>query len=157
MWFTVDDKRALKGMILELSSLVRIAIIHPHVVLRQGLKDLIEQDPTFQIVLEGPPASITHQIVKQHKPHIVISDETFCAPLAPMTFKVLILCSSDEIKQVRSAFSNRVSGYIPLSDVPFELMDALYTLKEGHIYLGKTLQTTLPDHIVRDIYLTNVL
>lgn len=64
------------------SNKIRCILIHNHVLLRQGLRRLLEDEPDMEIVAEGTDASEAIQQVLEHRPDVVITDAgTFgCTP-----------------------------------------------------------------------------
>jgi two-component system, NarL family, response regulator NreC len=53
---------------------IRCALVHDHILLRQGLRRLLEDEPEFEIVAESdnPVDALKH--VLEHRPEIVIAD-----------------------------------------------------------------------------------
>lgn len=61
---------------------IRCVLVHSHVLLRQGLRRMLEDEPDMEIVAEGANPSEAIQKVSEHRPDVVITDViTFgCAP-----------------------------------------------------------------------------
>jgi len=53
---------------------IRCALVHDHVLLRQGLKRLLEDQPDVEVVTEASHAAEALQRVFEHRPEVVIAD-----------------------------------------------------------------------------------
>ena len=53
---------------------IRCLLVHDHVLLRQGLRRLLEDEPDMQVVAEAGDAVEALQRVFEHRPEIVITD-----------------------------------------------------------------------------------
>jgi two-component system, NarL family, response regulator NreC len=61
---------------------IRCVIVHDHVLLRQGLRRLLEDEPDLGVVSEAENAAEALQRVFEHRPDVVIADtEAFGLPL----------------------------------------------------------------------------
>lgn len=61
---------------------IRCLLVHDHVLLRQGLRRLLEDEPDISVVAEAGNAAEALRRVFEHRPHIVITDAHIfeCAP-----------------------------------------------------------------------------
>jgi two-component system, NarL family, response regulator NreC len=93
---------------------IRCALVHDHILLRQGLRRLLEDEPEFEIVAESDNAVDALKHVLEHRPEIVIADaavfgftpdkvELLLRRLSPAT-RILFL-SVNEIEKDKSAQS----------------------------------------------------
>lgn len=53
---------------------IRCGLVHDHILLRQGLRRLLEDEPDFEVVVEAPNAVDAMKRVLAHRPEIVITD-----------------------------------------------------------------------------------
>jgi two-component system response regulator NreC len=53
---------------------IRCALVHDHVLLRQGLRRLLEDEPDMDVVAEAGTAAEALQSVFEHRPEVVIVD-----------------------------------------------------------------------------------
>lgn len=56
------------------SKKVRCVLVHDHVLLRQGLRRLLEDEPDMDVVAEAGSAAEALQKVFEHRPEVVITD-----------------------------------------------------------------------------------
>ena len=61
---------------------IRCLLVHDHVLLRQGLRRLLEDEPDIEVVAEAGNAAEALQRVFEHRPEVVITDPHIfeCAP-----------------------------------------------------------------------------
>ena len=67
---------------------IRCVLIHDHVLLRQGLRRLLEDEPDMQVVAEAENTADALQGILRHRPDVVISD--------PQIFE----CPADQSEQM---------------------------------------------------------
>lgn len=53
---------------------IRCVLVHDHVLLREGLRRLLEDEPDMQVVAEAGNAAEAFERVLQHRPDVVIAD-----------------------------------------------------------------------------------
>lgn len=53
---------------------IRCALLHDHVLLRQGLRRLLEDTPDMEVIAEAGSAAGALQSVREHRPDVVIAD-----------------------------------------------------------------------------------
>jgi len=53
---------------------IRCVLVHDHVLLRQGLRRLLEDEPDMQVVAEAGSAADALQRIFRHRPDVVIAD-----------------------------------------------------------------------------------
>ena len=125
----------------DIASRIRCVIADDHVLLRQGVRRLLEDDPEFAVVGEAATASEALKLVLEFQPDLVLLDigmpgtSSFevgrlirdrCAET-----KVIYLTMHDEEEYLEEALRSGASGYL-LKDTPApELRQAL-----RDVYLG---------------------
>ena len=74
---------------------IRCVLVHDHILLRQGLRRLLEDEPDLEVVAEAGNAAEALQRVFEHRPDVVIADSrTF--GLAAIEAEHLVLRESPE-------------------------------------------------------------
>jgi len=76
---------------------IRCALVHDHVLLRQGLRRLLEDQPDMEVVTEAGNAAEALQRVFEHRPEVVIVDAGVFGS-APDQVERLLLKESAESK-----------------------------------------------------------
>ena len=76
---------------------IRCVLVHDHVLLRQGLRRLLEDEPDMEVVAEAETVAEALQRVGQHHPEIVIADARMFQCAVEQT-EILILHESPQSK-----------------------------------------------------------
>jgi DNA-binding NarL/FixJ family response regulator len=53
---------------------IQCVLLHDHVLLREGLRRLLEDEPDIEVVAEAGNAAEALRILTEHRPHVVITD-----------------------------------------------------------------------------------
>lgn len=107
---------------------IRSVLVHDHVLLRQGMRRLLEDEPDMQVVAEAANAADALQAIFQHRPDIVIADANIFGCAADQSerlilqespdSKVLFLTSQEEGEPaVRSRISARTTSAAELVEM----------------------------------------
>jgi DNA-binding NarL/FixJ family response regulator len=127
------------------SAKVRIAIVDDHIILRQGLRALLDIEPDLEVVGEAGNAQDALELVRRTQPSLVLSDIALpgqsglaligqlqhCCPMV----KVLMLtayCSED---YVRVALNSGADGYVLKDASRVELLYAIRAVARGDKFL----------------------
>ena len=100
---------------------IRCVLVHDHVLLRQGLQRLLEDEPDLEVVAEARNAADALQRVLEHRPDVVIVDaqtlglsaldaEKLILQESPHS-KVLFLSMHEEDESAVHAAADRKIGY----------------------------------------------
>ncbi|MFT4414421.1 response regulator [Fredinandcohnia humi] len=122
-----------------------IVIIDDHQLFREGVKRILDFEPTFKVVAEGDDGAQAVTLVEQHKPDVVIMDinmphlngveatkqliETY-----PDT-KVIILSIHDDESYVTHALKTGANGYLLKEMDADSLVEAVKVVADGGSYL----------------------
>jgi two-component system response regulator NreC len=74
---------------------IRCVVAHDHVLLRQGLRRLLEDQPDIEVVAEAEDAAQTLREVFTHRPEIVITDSHVFECTAEQTERLIVQQSPD--------------------------------------------------------------
>jgi two-component system response regulator NreC len=124
---------------------LRVVLADDHVLVRQGLKSLLEREG-FQVVAEAGDGQQAVQDVQSHRPDIAIMDISMpvrngvdaareLALCAPQT-KTILLTQHDEEQYVSEAIDAGVKGYVLKSQVARDLIHAIREVSKGQVYLS---------------------
>lgn len=135
---------------------IRILIADDHRILRAGLKSLLDDDPRLEVVGEAINGDEAVQKTGDLHPDIVLMDISMpgldgleatrrLLQKVPQT-KVLILTMHNDSALVQEYLRAGVSGYILKQAAESELIDAIYAVWRGMIYIHPTLMNALVPH-----------
>lgn len=124
---------------------VRLIIADDHVILRDGIKQLLEFDGNIQVIAEVCDGLECVQKVNELKPDLLLLDINMPKKngmevlkelrAAKVETKVLMLTVHDEVEYLLKALDVGVDGYI-LKDSGFaELKEAIATILRGEQYI----------------------
>lgn len=125
---------------------LRVLLVDDHVLVRAGIRALVEAIPGTLIVAEASHGREAVALARQHSPDLVIMDismpelngiEATEAVLAalPRT-RVLILSMHAAEEFVRRAMRAGASGYVLKDSVPMELRMAVDSVARGDVYVS---------------------
>jgi len=139
-------RTSINAEVMLTSRKIRCALVHDHVLLRQGLRRLLEDDPEIEIVAESKNAVDALKRVVEHRPEIVIADanvfgfspekvELLLQRLSPST-RVLFLSMEEDSRgrEVRTVMSCAVKNTAA--------QEFLEKIKQ--IHSGRAMVTELP-------------
>jgi two-component system, NarL family, response regulator NreC len=78
---------------------IRCGLVHDHVLLRQGLRRLLEDEPDIEVVSEAGNAAECLRKVQEFRPDVVVADSTTFG-LAPAEAELLVARESSHTKMV---------------------------------------------------------
>ena len=132
---------------------LRILLAEDHRILREGLKRLIHEQPSMEVVGEADNGIAAWQKAKELEPDIVLMDITMPRLNgAEATVKIRELCPNVKIIALTghraSAYLSEVlkagaSGYVLKSAAIDELIDAIQTVARGGTYIDRASRDSL--------------
>ncbi|MFD1780003.1 response regulator [Fredinandcohnia salidurans] len=122
-----------------------IVIIDDHQLFREGVKRILDFEPSFQVVAEGDDGEQALALIEQHKPDVVIMDINMpnlngieatkqLIDTYPDT-KVIILSIHDDESYVTHALKTGATGYLLKEMDADSLVEAVKVVAEGGSYL----------------------
>ncbi|PLT35715.1 response regulator transcription factor [Bacillus sp. V5-8f] len=122
-----------------------ITIIDDHQLFREGVKRILDFEPSFEVVAEGDDGSEAMAIVEEHNPDVVIMDinmpningveaTKMLVERYPDT-KVIILSIHDDENYVQHALKTGASGYLLKEMDADALIEAVKVVADGGSYL----------------------
>ena len=125
---------------------IKIILVDDHIVLRNGLKLLLESEQNISIVGEASSYSELKAILQQTPTDILLLDLSIPDKHgleiikelkdSNVNFKILVFTMHSEEQYIKSAMSAGASGYVEKSAVDTELLTAINTVAQGNIYLN---------------------
>jgi len=124
---------------------IRIVLIDDHKLFREGVKRILEFEPSFEVIAEGDDGSSASRLVKENSPDVVLMDINMpeingvqaTADLVryfPDT-KVIILSIHDDESYVTHALKTGAQGYLLKEMDSDSLIEAIKVVSEGGSYL----------------------
>ena len=124
---------------------IRVLLADDHVLVRQGLKSLLEREK-FQVVAEASDGQEVIHLAETLHPDVAVIDISMptlngidaareLARSCPKT-KVILLTQHEEEQYIYEALQARVKGYVLKSQVASDLVHAMQQVSKGGIYLS---------------------
>ncbi|MEA4906161.1 MAG: response regulator transcription factor [Anaerolineaceae bacterium] len=140
----------------ELSPKLRILLAEDHLVVREGLKMLINSQPDLEVIAEAGDGQAAVDYACQLHPDLVVMDVTMprlngVAATQKLKkerpdIKVLALTVHEDRGYVAALLEAGVSGYVLKRAAAHELITAIYTAAGGGVYLDNS----MADKIIMD-------
>jgi len=132
---------------------IKVLIVDDHVLIREGIRSLLENQPDIEIIDEATNGSEAIQKTLELKPDIVLMDITMpvmggieatvkIKEAVPDT-KILVLSVHEEDHYLSEILKAGASGYFIKGGTSSELISALHTVQEGHVFLYPTMTKKL--------------
>ena len=124
---------------------IRIVLADDHVLVRQGLKSLLEREG-YQVVAEASDGQEAVRHVESLQPDIAVMDISMptlnglnaarqMSRSSPKT-KTILLTQHDEGPYIREALEAGVRGYVLKNQVASDLLLAIRQVSRGQVYLS---------------------
>jgi DNA-binding NarL/FixJ family response regulator len=135
-----------------------IIIVDDHPIVRQGLADLINQEPDLAVVGQAEDAPEAMQTIRKIKPDIVIIDVSLKETSGIELIKdvkaldpnipVLILSMHDESLYAERALRAGAKGYIMKQEATEKIVNAIRAVLKGQLYLSDKMSSRILRKIV---------
>ncbi len=138
---------------------LRLLLVDDHSIVREGLRALLDDEESLQIVGEAADGSEALKVTRQLRPDVVLMDLKMPGlPAAdairairseyPAT-QVLVLTSYAEERQVEETLKAGALGYVLKSIVAADLVRAILTVASGQTWLHADAQRSLVNRMRR--------
>jgi two-component system response regulator NreC len=131
------------------SVMVTVALADDHVVVRQGLRLLLESDPEFHVVGEAADGIEALELVKRRKPKVLIADlmmpgldgleTTRRLSRLKLKTRVIILTMYGDEAYLVDALGSGAAGYVVKESAGADLFQAIRDVAAGRRYLSPLL------------------
>jgi DNA-binding NarL/FixJ family response regulator len=132
-----------------------------HVLLRQGLRRVIESDPELVVVAEASSGAEAIELAEQHRPDVAIMDiamkelngieaSSQIQKRSPDT-AILILSMFSDDRYVMRAVKAGARGYLLKDSVEEDLLKAIRATHAGNSYFSPQIARTLLDGYARGL------
>jgi two-component system response regulator NreC len=141
--------------------MIRIALADDHIVLRAGLKSLLDRQRDFEVVGEAGDGRELLRIVDETTPDVVVTDigmpnlngtEATSQLIArhPKTRVVMLSMHSDEAYVLR-ALKAGARGYLVKESAEADLMTAIRTVHSGKAFFSPSVSALLVEDYIRQM------
>jgi DNA-binding NarL/FixJ family response regulator len=127
-----------------------IVLADDHILVRQGIKKIIQQDGDMRVVAEAGDGLELMEILEKITPHLVILDISMprlkgLAAAAKIKqlypdIKVLILSMHRSKEYLQEALAVGVHGYLLKEDADVALFAAIETVRRGQTFVSSLLE-----------------
>jgi len=137
---------------------IRVVLADDHMILRQGMRKLLEGSPEMEVIGEAADGKEAVDVVQRLMPDVVIMDISMpglngleatrqICKLLPQT-KVLILTMHAEKEYIFKILQCGASGYLLKGSSMEELVTALQSVQRGDLYLSPPVsKSVIEDYI----------
>jgi len=131
---------------------IRVAVIDPYPLFRQGIIQTIVQSRQLELVAEGASLTDAEHVVREARPDVLIFDIGLpdTAAYGVQDFiksgpdcKLVVLTSADDVASVSKALAAGIQGYILRGVTGSELVEAIETINSGQPYITPKLASRL--------------
>jgi len=134
---------------------IRVAVIDDHIIVRAGLRMVLEADPDFEIVGEADTAAAALELVRRERPDVALidinlPDESGLRVAGELratepSVRVLILSVHDDPEIVRESVRLGAHGYVRKDTTPADLRAAIRAVHNGDAYFSPSVARTLAE------------
>jgi DNA-binding NarL/FixJ family response regulator len=139
----------------------RIVLADDHILLRQGIKSIIESSPEMAVVGEADDGLDLLQLLKTISPEMIVLDISMpnlrgieaireIKAINPR-IKILMLSMHKEKEFLYHAFAAGADGYLLKEDTDTELFTAIETIRAAEIYISPILTKQLAGNFIESL------
>jgi len=133
----------------------RIVLVDDHPIVRDGLKQMIEQDPGLRVCGEASGADDAIRVVETEKPDLVLVDvfldgingieltKLLCERNPSVC--ILILSMHDEALYAERAIRAGARGYVMKQEASRTILRAIQTVLSGELFVSDSIKASLTD------------
>ncbi len=137
--------------------MIRIVLADDHAVVRQGIRDFLEDESDMQVVAEASDGAAAKSLIQEHQPDVAILDVRM--PHASgidvaawvqqegLPVRVLILTSYDDEPYVVAAVQAGASGYLLKDAQAAQIVAAVRSVATGQMAMGREAAYKLMTHL----------
>lgn len=132
---------------------MKIILVDDHSLVLDGLKKLLEEDEMLEVLDTQSNVPDAIRSIDKHKPELVITDYSMgdddglgliqkTKRLYP-DMKFIMLSMHDEAHLVKEVLKEGINGYVLKKDTKEELLEAIYAVRAGKMYLSNDINAML--------------
>ena len=139
----------------------RIIIADDHAIVRVGLKELVQKDPSLAVIAEAKDGQALLDLLSLHKCDLVVADISM-PNMDGLTalkeihrkypkVKVLILSMLKDYQHFKEVMAGGASGYMVKDDAAEQLVLAIKMILRGNKFVSPSVSKVLVDRQIRSI------
>ncbi|MCG6869986.1 MAG: response regulator transcription factor [Gammaproteobacteria bacterium] len=135
---------------------IRIVLADDHVIVRDGLRSLLERHTDMETVAEAANGLEAVRVAKEHQPHVIVMDASMptlngieaTRQIRAQLSEVRIICLSmhAENQFVSAMLKAGASGYLLKDCASEELVSAIHVVMSGQVYLSPGIGQVVANH-----------
>jgi DNA-binding NarL/FixJ family response regulator len=132
---------------------IQVIIIDDHPLFRQGLRQVIESDPRFELVGEAGDGAKAFELILATKPAVAILDINLPGATGleiarrtkakKLPTKIIILTMYKEEETFNRAMALGVKGFVTKETAVEDILNCIVTVAEGSYYLSPSISSYL--------------
>jgi DNA-binding NarL/FixJ family response regulator len=136
---------------------IRVLIADDHVIVREGIRKVLEHDSDLQIVAEAGDGEAAQNLIQRHQPDVAVLDiqmpkasgieVTRWVRANAKNVGVLILTAYNDDPYVMAVLQAGANGYVLKTASPEELIQAVHDVHEGKSVLDASIAKKLMSHL----------
>lgn len=139
-------------------SKIKIALVDDHQMFRDGVKAVLSDEESIEIVCEAGHANTLYSFLNNNTIDLLITDismpdisgiditKTITEKYPDIKILILSMHSNEEF--ITKALSSGANGYLPKDTSMNELLDAIYTIHGGSNYFNKNISDTILNSVI---------
>jgi DNA-binding NarL/FixJ family response regulator len=137
----------------------KIVLADDHVLIRQGLKKLIEENKMLEVIGEAGDGLELLDVLENHEPNLIILDISMPqlrgievineAKRLCQNVKILMITMHKSEQYFLCAMSAGADGYLLKEDSDSELLTAIDMVMEGEMYISPHLAEEFSDEVIK--------
>lgn len=126
--------------------MIRVILVDDHVVVRSGVKRLLEEQPDLQVVAEADNGDEAYKLYHQHQPDVILMDMNMTGSSGLATLgqikarfpeaRLIMFTSRTEVVFAVQAIGAGAKGYVLKSSTTEEVIQAVRQVATGKSYLS---------------------
>ncbi len=134
---------------------IRVLVVDDHVIVREGLRQVLQADGDFDVVAEAANGSEALALAERHRPDVILLDLTMPGDSGLIVAqrlrervpesRVLILSVHDDAEYVLESVRAGAHGYLRKDTTPADLRAAVRAVKSGDAYFSPVVAKRLTE------------
>jgi len=132
---------------------IKVMLVDDHDMVRTGLRMMLDAEPDLEVVAEAQSGEEALELIADCRPDVVIMDVTMPGMGGPAATRalrerypdipILALTIHEDERYFFQMLDAGAAGYLPKRAAPTDLVHAIRTVHQGHVYLYPSLATAL--------------